>query len=121
MKRNRIIVLASLLIAMMILTACSALNANNSSADWAFSFVVWDDYIYQLSDEYVLEVDEEIGEVTVHSDMEGTYKGNFSNEYEIGTKYYSIQGISTEEAIAIQEEDGKYRKAIKDGKYEQDE
>ncbi|MBB4825972.1 hypothetical protein HNO89_003209 [Sporosarcina luteola] len=34
-----------------------------------------------------------------------------------GTKYYAMQGISTEEAIAIKEENGKYRKAIRDGKY----
>lgn len=48
--------------------------------------------------------------------MERTYSGNFSNVYEKGTKYYAMQGRSTEEAIAI-EEDGKYRKAIRDGKY----
>ncbi|WP_081986965.1 hypothetical protein, partial [Planococcus sp. CAU13] len=90
---------------------------NNSSADWAFSFVVWDDYIYRIDDEYVAEVDEEIGEVTAYSDIEGTYSGNFSNEYEKGTKFYSIEGIGTEEAIAIEEEDGRYRKAIRDGKY----
>lgn len=65
------------------------------------------------------EVDEEIGEVTLFSDMEGdSYAGNFSNEYEEGTKYFSIPGISTEEAIAIEEEDGKYRKAIRGEKYE---
>ena len=118
MKRNRIKLLAALLTAIAILSACSIANPNASSADWASSFVVWDDYIYQLDEEYVLEVDEEIGEVTVYSDMEGTYKGNFSNEYEKGTKYYSIQGISTAEAIAVQEEDGKYRKANRDEKYE---
>ena len=80
------------------------------------NFVVWDGYIYQLTDEYVESVDEEIGEVTKYSDMEGTYSGNFSNEYEKGTKYYAIQGISTGEAIAIEDE-GKYKKAIRDGKY----
>lgn len=111
--------LVTLISAMVILSACSTLNANNSSADWAYSFVVWDDYIYQINDEYVLEVDEEIGEVTAYSDKEGSYKGNFSNEYEKGTKYYSLPGISTDEAIAVQEENGKYRKAIRDGKYEQ--
>ena len=104
---------------MSFLSGCSNDSSaviNNSSADWAFEFVVWDGYIYQLSDEYVDDVDEEIGEVTKYSDMEGTYSGNFSNVYEKGTKYYAMQGISTEEAIAIEEE-GKYRKAIRDGKY----
>lgn len=121
MKRNRIKMLALFLNAVVLLTACSTLNANDSSADWAFSFVVWDDYIYQLGDDYVLDVNEEIGEVTVYSDMEGSYKGNFSNVYDEGTKYYSITGTSTDEAIAVQEEDGKYRKAVRDGKYERSE
>ncbi|WP_433594995.1 hypothetical protein [Lysinibacillus xylanilyticus] len=103
----------SVVIAIVFLSGCS--NAINKS--WAFGFVVWDGYIYQLSDEYVDEVDEEIGKVTRYSDTEGTYYGNFSNVYEKGTKYYAMRGISTEEAIAIEEEDGMYRKAIRDGKY----
>ncbi|MEK3981484.1 hypothetical protein MKY37_20955 [Psychrobacillus sp. FSL K6-2836] len=107
------------LIAIAFLSGCSndsSANINNSSAEWAFKFVVWDGYIYRLSDEYVDDIVEEIGEVTNHSVIEDTYSGNFSNVYEKGTKYYAMQGISTEEAIAIEEE-GKYRKAIRDGKY----
>lgn len=103
-------------IGIVLLSGCSnSIPFNNSSADWAFQFVVWDGYIYQLSDEYVENVDEKC-EVTKYSDMEGTYSRNFSNTYEKGTKYYAIRGISTEEAIAI-EEDGRYKKAIRDGKY----
>ena len=107
------------LIAIAFLSGCSndsSANINNSSAEWAFKFVVWDGYIYRLSDEYVDDIVEEIGEVTNHSVIEDTYSGNFSNVYEKGTKYYAMQGISTEEAIAIEEE-GKYRKAIRNGKY----
>ncbi|MBK3497018.1 hypothetical protein JFL43_19675 [Viridibacillus sp. YIM B01967] len=107
--------LFTVLISVIFLLGCS--NNNNSSADWAFSFIVWDGYIYQLSNESVNDISEEIGEVTKYSDMEGTYSGNFSNAYEKGTKYYSIEGISTQEAIAIEVEDGKYRKAFRDGKY----
>ncbi|MED4534384.1 hypothetical protein [Metabacillus fastidiosus] len=88
-----------------------------SSAKWAYSFVVWDGYTYIISDEYVTEVDKEIGHVTKYSDIEGTYSGNFSNSYKEGTKYYSIKGISTAEAITIQEGNNKYRKAVRDGKY----
>lgn len=62
------------------------------------------------------DVSKEIGEVTKYSDTEATYSGNFSNKYEKGTKYYSIKGISTDKAIAI-EEDGKYRRANRSGKY----
>lgn len=101
--------------AMVFLSGCSNIF-NKSSADWVSDFVVWDGYIYHLSEEYVEEIDEEIGEVTKYSDTEATYSGNFSNVYIKGTKYYAIQGISTEEAIAI-EEDGKFRKLIRDGKY----
>lgn len=116
MKLKRIAAFIILIIILANVTACGS-GKNSSSADWASSFVVWDDYIYQISDEYVAEVDEEIGKVTKYSDDEGTYSGNFSNEYEKGTKLYSIKGISTDEAIAIEEADGKYRKAIRDGEY----
>ena len=107
------------LIALFFISSCANSNtthSDNSSAEWASEFVVWNDYIYQLSDIYVENIAEEIGEVTNYSDIEGTYSGNFSNTYEKGTKYYAIQGVSTEEAIAI-EEDGRYKKAIRDGIY----
>lgn len=110
-------ILSFTLLFTVIIAACSHSNSNNSTADWAFDFVVWDGFIYQLGDEYVDDISEEIGVVTKFSDMEGTYSGNFSNMYEKGTKYYAITGISTEEAIAVEEKDGKYRKAIRNGKY----
>ncbi|MCR2821050.1 hypothetical protein [Lederbergia panacisoli] len=88
-----------------------------SHASWAYSFVVWDGYVYVVSDELIDNIDKEIGQVTKYSDKEGSYWGNFSNTYKIGTKYYSIVGINTTEAIAVQTEDGTYIKAIKEGKY----
>ncbi|MFJ7935111.1 hypothetical protein [Sporosarcina sp. NPDC096371] len=102
-----------LVIIVSVITGCS----NWKSADWAFNFVVWDEYIYKVSDDYIEAIDQEIGAVTKYSDRAGTYSGNFSNKYKKGTTYYSIKGISTDEAIAIQEEDGSYKKAIRDGKY----
>ncbi|KLT17944.1 hypothetical protein AA980_11135 [Neobacillus vireti] len=90
---------------------------SKSFASWAYLFVVWDGYTYVVSEEYVTEIDKEIGHVTKYSDREGTYSGNFSNIYKKGTKYYSIKGISTDEAIAIQEKDGKYKKATREGEY----
>lgn len=114
MKSKRLAALITFFCIVFVLSACSF---GNSQASWAYSFVVWDGFSYQISDEYVQEVDQEIGEVTVYSDKEGTYSGNFSNEYEKGTAYYSITGISTDEAIAVKEEDGKYRKALREGKY----
>jgi hypothetical protein len=84
---------------------------------WAYSFVVWDGYIYVISDEYITEIGNEIGHVTRHSDME-QYSGNFSNAYKRGTKYYSIKGISTDQAIAVEESDGQYIKAYREAEYE---
>jgi hypothetical protein len=69
-----------------------------------------------VSDEYVSEMDREIGQVTKYSDME-QYPGNFSNVYKKGTKYYSIVGISTDEAIAVQDGFGEYKKAVREEKY----
>ncbi|TWT08061.1 hypothetical protein FQV26_09695 [Planococcus sp. CPCC 101016] len=111
MKLNHLLLIA-LLFLMTLFAGCS-------SKSWVSSFVVWDGYIYQISDEYLDKVGEEIGEVTKYSDKEGTYSGNFSNEYKKGTKYFSIEGINTEEAIAIEEGDSKYRKATRDGKYDE--
>jgi hypothetical protein len=96
----------------------SFLLPSRSFASWAYLFVVWDGYTYVVSDENVTEIDKEIGHVTKYSDREGTYSGNFSNIYKKGTKYYSIKGINTDEAIAIQDKDGKYKKATREGKYE---
>jgi hypothetical protein len=96
----------------------SFLFPNKPLADWAYSFVVWDGYVYVVSDEMVEDVEKEIGHVTKYSDMEGTYSGNFSNSYKKGTKYFSIKGISEDEAIAIAEDDGRFSKATREGKYE---
>lgn len=95
----------------------SFLLSDKASAGWAYRFVVWDGFVYVVSEEFVEEVDKKIGRVTKYNDREGTYSGNFSNVYKKGTAYYSIQGVSTDEAIAIEEEDGKYKKAIREGEY----
>ena len=73
--------------------------------------------MYETTDEYVDEINEEVGHVTKYSDREGTYSGNFSNKYKKGTNFYSIKGISTDEAIAVKEDDESYRKLIRTSKY----
>ena len=111
------------IISIVLLTGCSKNDeaiSDISSDEWAFAFAALDGYIYQISDEYVKDINKELGEVTTYSGVEGTYAGNFSNVYEEGTKYYSIDGISTKEAIAIEEADGTYRKAVRDGKAEEE-
>ncbi|WP_422122396.1 hypothetical protein DHX103_11355 [Planococcus sp. X10-3] len=89
---------------------------STSSPDWASNFIVLDEYIYIVSDEYTEDVGDVLGQVTHYSDQEATYTGNFSNKYEEGTKYYEIEGVSSQVAIAVEEND-KYRIAKQDGKY----
>jgi len=86
------------------------------ATSWAYPFVVWDDYIYVVSDEYVGNIAKEIGQVTKYSDME-QFEGNFSNIYPKGTKYYAIEGVATDIAIAIDLGNGHYIKAIREGAY----
>lgn len=108
----------SLLISLMLSLVCSLVFLpTKAAADWAHSFVIWDGYIYVISDEEVDQIGKEIGEVTSYSDIEGTYSGNFSNTYAKGTKYYSIKDISRDVAIAIEDPDGQYYKATRDGEY----
>ena len=105
-------------VALVFLFIFTSLHPNKTSADWAYPFVVWDGYVYAISDEFVEEIEGEIGRVTKYSDREGTYSGNFSNVYKKGTNYYSIKGVSTDEAIAVEDEEGKHKRAVREGKYE---
>lgn len=80
-------------------SGCSINKTEGTSpASCANSFVVWNGYTYNASKDYVDadKIDKEIGTVTVYPDKEGIYKGNFSNIYKQGTKYYSIKGINTD-------------------------
>ena len=86
------------------------------ATSWAYPFVVWDDHIYVVSEETVIDIEKVIGKVTKYSDME-QYSGNFSNVFPKGTKYYSIKGIDTTIAIAIQTSDRHYIKAYLQGEY----
>lgn len=96
---------------------CSFIFSTTSFATkWVHMFVVWDGYVYVVKDEYVTEIDKEIGQVTKYSDME-QYTGNFSNIYRKGTKYYSINDISTDVSIAVEDESGKYKKAVREKEY----
>lgn len=97
---------------------CSTLIVNLVSASWAYPFIVNKGNIYVITDEQIdpSQIGKNIGKVTKYSDREGTYSGNFSNRYPKGTPYYEIKGIDPLEAIAIQESDNVYVKAV----YERD-
>lgn len=114
-KRVLLFTLTILLASLTI--GCTNHSKSQSSDDWVYGFVVWNGNIYEITDGYVEKITEEIGEVTKQLDMEGKSSGNVSNMYEKGTKYFSIEGVNTNDAIAVQEKDGIYRKAINQGKY----
>ncbi|MGP4063173.1 hypothetical protein [Halobacillus sp. H74] len=86
------------------------------ATSWEYPFVVWDGYIYVITDEYVEEVNEPVGKVTRYSEMHQD-TGNFSNFYKKGTTYFSIVKTDTDEAIAIEESEDLYRKAIREKPY----
>lgn len=110
---KRKLVLWTLLVSMLMTTM---LPVRVGATSWAFPFIVWNDSIYVTSDEPVTDVGKKIGKVTSHSDME-QYGGNFSNIYEKGTKYYSIDGISTNVAIAVEVSNGKFIRANYESPY----
>lgn len=89
---------------------------NAVATSWVYPFVVWDGYMYEVTDEKVTTIENEIGAVTKYSDMK-EYGGNFSNAYPKGTKYFAIKGMDTEIAIAVEVDKGNYLKAIRDGEY----
>lgn len=111
------IALSKLKILISICAACVLVaSCSTSSPDWAYNFVVWNDFMYVVSDEYTENIGGVIGEVTKFSDSEGIYSGNFSNKFEEGTKYYEMEGFSTDVSIAI-EEGSRYRIAYRNGEY----
>ncbi|MHA7584298.1 hypothetical protein ACX12E_28515 [Paenibacillus vandeheii] len=105
----------------ILFAGCGEQNSprSNSSADWAYNFVVWNNDIYEiLKIQFEPEqIDKEIGEVKQYSDFEGTYGNSFSNKYPVGTKLYSIKDIETSDYIAIKTQEGIFIKAEDKGKY----
>lgn len=89
-------------------------TSSAQALSWAYSFVVWNGNVYEMTDEIVVEneIGEHIGEVkTTPNDMTGEYRGNASNEFPKGTKYYEINNVSTEIAIAVEIKENKFKKA----------
>lgn len=103
------------LITLLLLVMCSSSAA---VASWAYSFVVNDGKIFVVSEDRVDQstLGDVVGKVTYHTDREGTYGGNFSNIYQKGTKYFAIQGITPESAIAVETQEG-YVMARYEGEY----
>lgn len=111
MKRKSVTVITGIIVLFFF-----SLPQNIYATSWAYSFVVWNGYVYQVADEEVERVVEEIGEVTAYSDMD-QLAGNFSNAYREGTKYYSIEGTDPSEVIAVKISEDLYVKAYKEHEY----
>ena len=81
---------------------------------WAYSFVVWNGNVYEVTDVKVVEneIGEHIAEVkTTPNDMTGNYYGDASNVYPKGTKYYELNNVSSDIAIAVEIKENQYQKA----------
>ncbi|WP_245602244.1 hypothetical protein [Peribacillus kribbensis] len=100
------------------LISCSFL-LHTASAKWSHALVVYNDNTYIVSNTHIelSNIGKKIGEVTKYSDREGTYSGNFSNEFPKGTHYYEIKGVNTKEAIAIKESKSSFIQGEFDGTY----
>ncbi|WP_246072808.1 hypothetical protein [Paenibacillus dokdonensis] len=94
-----------------------------ASASWAYSFVVYNSSVYAVTMEEVSSelIGNQIGKVTRFSDKEGTYRGNFSNQYPKGTPYYAINGIDFKQQIAVKTDADTYVKAVYQRTYAADE
>ncbi|WP_100333459.1 hypothetical protein [Bacillus alkalisoli] len=91
-----------------------SLTTSVQALSWAYSFVVWNGNVYEVTNENVLEgeIGKIIGEVkTKPNDMTGNYYGDASNAYPKGTKYYEISGTPTKNSIAVEVEEKKWHKA----------
>lgn len=105
----------SKLLALAFIVFC-ILPSVSLATSWSYPMVVYEGSIYEVTDKTVADIDKEIGKVTSYSDME-SLPGNFSNEYEEGTKYYSIKGVDTDETIAVETANGEYKEAVNKGEY----
>ncbi|REB06016.1 hypothetical protein DVB69_13850 [Sporosarcina sp. BI001-red] len=104
-------ILISIIVICTLMSGC-----NQSSTDWAFSFVVWNGDIYKIDETTTVEKGEQIGVVRKYVENEGNYHGVISNLLPKGSKLYSIKGESTDDAIAV-DLDGTIVKADNQGTY----
>ncbi|TCI30243.1 MULTISPECIES: hypothetical protein [unclassified Exiguobacterium] len=86
-----------------------SVSLSAQALSWAYAFVVLDGRVYEVMDVAVLEADlgEVVGEVkTMADDMDGSYYGDASNMYPIGTTYREVNGEAIEDVLAVEDESG---------------
>ncbi|MCD9023891.1 hypothetical protein [Cohnella silvisoli] len=85
----------------------------NTQSSFPYPLVKWNNVVYRITNDAVVDVDAEIGEIATYSTTENNNsQDNFSNYFKIGTKIWSIKDVDKNEAIAIESEAGKYIKAV---------
>ena len=100
-----------------ILTVLILSNIFSSSVQalsWHSEFVVWNDKVYEMKEEMMEdgEIGEYIGKVDSEADdYTGNYDGNASSVYPIGTEYYEIKNLSSDQAIAVEIGNQQWKKA----------
>lgn len=83
------------------------------SVSWSYPFVVHDGNVYEVTDEEVIHVGSQIGEVNRKTEkMTSDYSGDASNIYPVGTAYMDIIGLPTDIAIAVETAPGQFQKAV---------
>lgn len=103
-----------------LLCVCLSLIAVSTVyADWASNFVVHNGSKYTVTYATVSQdrIGPQVGKVTKYSDVEGTYRGNFSNAFPKGTPYFAIHDTSEDEGIAVRTPEGTHVFAAYDGEY----
>ncbi|WP_214835361.1 hypothetical protein [Exiguobacterium sp. s36] len=86
-----------------------SVSLSAQALSWAYAFVVLDGRVYEVMDVAVLEADlgEVVGEVkTMVDDMDGSYYGDASNMYPIGTTYREVNGEAMQDVLAVEDELG---------------
>lgn len=86
-----------------------SISLSAQALSWAYAFVVLDGRVYEVMEVAVLEGDlgEVVGEVeTMADDMDGSYYGDASNMYPIGTTYREVNGEAMEDVLAVEDESG---------------
>lgn len=104
----------SCILVLFALTGCNV----EKQTDWNSNFVVYNNNLYEVTQEKSDAVDKEIGEIDKYVEHEGSYDGVFSNKFKAGSKLYTIKNKDLDEAIAVKDENGDYVVTKNTGKYD---
>lgn len=85
-----------------------SITVSVQALSWAYAFVVFDGRVYEVLDKTIEEAElgNVVGEVkTMADDMDGSYYGDASNFYPIGTKYREVEGEPVQDVLAVEDGD----------------